>query len=36
VPLFATAERVRALERAFIAMIERSRAGLPPDTLIID
>lgn len=35
-PLFATAERVRAIERAFIAVVERSRAGLPPDTLIID
>jgi predicted O-linked N-acetylglucosamine transferase (SPINDLY family) len=35
-PLFATAERVRALERAFIAMVERSRAGLPPDMLTID
>jgi predicted O-linked N-acetylglucosamine transferase (SPINDLY family) len=33
---FATAERVRAVERAFVAMIERHRAGLPPDTLIID
>jgi predicted O-linked N-acetylglucosamine transferase (SPINDLY family) len=35
-PLFAPAQRVRALERAFIAMVERSRAGLPPDTLIIE
>jgi protein O-GlcNAc transferase len=35
-PLFATAERVRAIERAFTAMVERSRAGLPPDTLTID
>lgn len=35
-PLFATGDRVRALERAFTAMIERHRAGLPPDTLIID
>lgn len=35
-PLFDTPARVRALERAFAAMVERSRAGLPPDTLIID
>lgn len=35
-PLFATADRVRAIERAFVAMVERSRAGLPLDTLIID
>jgi hypothetical protein len=35
-PLFDTPARVRALERAFAAMIEGSRAGLPPDTLIID
>ncbi len=34
--LFDTPGRVRALERAFMAMIERHRAGLPPDTLIID
>jgi predicted O-linked N-acetylglucosamine transferase (SPINDLY family) len=35
-PMFATVERVRAVERAFVAMVERNRAGLPPDTLIID
>jgi len=35
-PLFDTPARVRALERAFAAMIERHRAGLPPDTLIIE
>jgi predicted O-linked N-acetylglucosamine transferase (SPINDLY family) len=35
-PLFDTAARVRGLERAFTAMVERHRAGLPPDTLIID
>jgi predicted O-linked N-acetylglucosamine transferase (SPINDLY family) len=35
-PLFDTPARVRALERAFSAMIERHRAGLPPDTLIIE
>ena len=34
-PLFATGDRVRAVERAFVAMVERHRAGLPPDTLII-
>lgn len=35
-PLFDTPSRVRAFERALIAMIERQRAGLPPDTLVID
>jgi predicted O-linked N-acetylglucosamine transferase (SPINDLY family) len=33
---FATEDRVRALERAFVAMIERHRAGLQPDTLFVD
>jgi predicted O-linked N-acetylglucosamine transferase (SPINDLY family) len=33
---FAIENRVRALERAFTAMIERHRAGLPPDTLFVD
>jgi predicted O-linked N-acetylglucosamine transferase (SPINDLY family) len=35
-PFFAIRDRLHALERAFIAMVERSRAGLPPDTLIIE
>jgi hypothetical protein len=35
-PFFAPTERVRALERAFAAMIERQRAGLPPETLCLD
>jgi protein O-GlcNAc transferase len=35
-PVFDTVGRVKAVERAFIAMVERHRAGLPPDTLIID
>lgn len=35
-PLFDSAARVRALERAFAAMVGRHRAGLPPDTLIIE
>lgn len=35
-PVFDTPARVRALERAFTAMVERHRAGLPPDTLIIE
>jgi predicted O-linked N-acetylglucosamine transferase (SPINDLY family) len=35
-PLFATRDRVRALERAFVAMIERQRAGLAPATLRVD
>lgn len=35
-PLFAAGDRVRAVERAFVAMVERHRAGLPPDTLIIE
>jgi predicted O-linked N-acetylglucosamine transferase (SPINDLY family) len=36
VPLFDTPARVRALERGLNAMLERHRAGLPPDTLIIE
>jgi predicted O-linked N-acetylglucosamine transferase (SPINDLY family) len=35
-PVFDTVARVRALERGFIAMVERHRAGLPPDTLVIE
>ena len=35
-PVFDTVARIRAVERAFIAMVERHRAGLPPDTLIVD
>jgi predicted O-linked N-acetylglucosamine transferase (SPINDLY family) len=35
-PLFDTAARVRAFERALVAVIERQRAGLAPETLIID
>jgi protein O-GlcNAc transferase len=32
-PLFDTASRVRAFERAVLAMVARRRAGLAPDTL---
>lgn len=32
-PLFDTQARVRAFERAVLAMVGRRRAGLPPDTL---
>jgi predicted O-linked N-acetylglucosamine transferase (SPINDLY family) len=35
-PAFDTVGRVRAVERAFVAMVERHRAGLPPDTLVVD
>jgi predicted O-linked N-acetylglucosamine transferase (SPINDLY family) len=35
-PFFATGERVRAIERAFTAMIERQRAGREPATLAVD
>jgi protein O-GlcNAc transferase len=35
-PVFDTVARVRAVERAFVAMVERHRAGLPPDTLIVE
>jgi predicted O-linked N-acetylglucosamine transferase (SPINDLY family) len=35
-PFFAATERVRAMERAVVAMVQRHRAGLPPETLIID
>jgi predicted O-linked N-acetylglucosamine transferase (SPINDLY family) len=35
-PLFDTRSRVRALERAFVAMIDRGRAGLAPATLRVD
>ncbi|MGH8668606.1 MAG: tetratricopeptide repeat protein [Burkholderiales bacterium] len=35
-PFFATHDRVRAIERAFEAMIERQRAGLAPAMLIMD
>ena len=34
--VFDTVARIRALERAFVAMVERHRAGLPADTLIVD
>lgn len=34
-PAFSTVDRVRALERAFVAMIQRQRDGLPPVTLTI-
>lgn len=33
---FDTTARVRALEKAFVALVERSRAGLPPATLVAD
>lgn len=33
---FDTAARVRALEEAFVAMVERARAGLAPETLALD
>jgi len=35
-PAFDTRSRVRAVERAFIALVERHRAGLPPATLTIE
>jgi predicted O-linked N-acetylglucosamine transferase (SPINDLY family) len=35
-PMFDTQSRVRALERAFVAMIERQRAGLAPAMLHVD
>lgn len=34
-PLFDTRDRVRAFERAMSAMVERHRAGLPADTMIV-
>ncbi|HWA39917.1 MAG TPA: tetratricopeptide repeat protein [Burkholderiales bacterium] len=34
-PLFDTGSRVRAVERAIEAMVGRSRAGLPPETLVV-
>jgi predicted O-linked N-acetylglucosamine transferase (SPINDLY family) len=35
-PAFDVTSRIRAVERAFVAVVERHRAGLPPDTLVIN
>jgi protein O-GlcNAc transferase len=35
-PAFHLSQRVQALERAFVAMVERGRAGNAPATLVID
>lgn len=35
-PAFDTMARVRSVERAFVAMVERHRAGLAPDTLFVE
>lgn len=35
-PVFDTVARVRMFERAIVAMVERHRAGLPPDMLVVE
>jgi predicted O-linked N-acetylglucosamine transferase (SPINDLY family) len=35
-PLFDTAARIRAFERAVDAMVARQRAGLPPEMLVVE
>jgi hypothetical protein len=35
-PLFDTARSARDFEAAYVRMYERSRAGLPPDHIVVD